>query len=179
MMLARAMARQREIGIRLSLGAARGRLIRQLLTESVMLALPAAFAGFLISRAAIAAALRAMLATLPREFVDFITIVPLDPDVRVFAFMMAAAIVAALLFGLAPAIQATRNNVVQASRGDFGNEFRPQRLRNTLLVVQITVCAMPLICAGVLLRGANGIHNRDIGLRTADVIWPLSLSFKR
>ena len=171
MMLARAMARQREIGIRLSLGAARGRLIRQLLTESVMLALPAAFAGFLISRAAIAAALRAMLATLPREFVDFITIVPLDPDVRVFAFMMAAAIVAALLFGLAPAIQATRNNVVQASRGDFGNEFRPQRLRNTLLVVQITVCAMPLICAGVLLRGANGIHNRDIGLRTADVIW--------
>ena len=119
MMLARAMARQREIGIRLSLGAARGRLIRQLLTESVLLALPGALAGFLISQMAITAGLRIMLATLPPEFADFIRVTRLDPDVRVLAFMMAAAVISALLFGLAPAIQATRPNVVQVARGDF------------------------------------------------------------
>jgi predicted permease len=171
MMLARAMARQREIGIRLSLGAARGRLIRQLLTESVLLALPGALLGFFISRSVLDAGVRIMYATLPQEFADFIRVAPLTPDFRVFAFMIAAAAASGLIFGLVPALQATRASVVQASRGDFGNELRPQRMRNALVIVQITVCAMLLICSGVLLRGANRIHNRDIGFRTHDVIW--------
>src|SRR6266705_1586506 len=170
MMLARAMSRQREIGIRLALGAARGRLVRQLLTESILLALPAAAAGFRVSQATIGLGVRVMFATLPPEFAQFIRVAPLPPDVRVFGFMLAAALASALLFGLAPAIQATRTNVMQAARGDFTSEFRPARLRNSLVVGQIIVCVLLLITAGVLLRGANRIQNLDIGLRTRDVI---------
>jgi predicted permease len=171
MMLARAMARQREIGIRLSLGAARARLIRQLLTESIMLALPGAVAGLFICQAMLGAGVRLMYATLPAEFVEFVRVAPLNPDVRVFVFMTAAAVLSALFFGLAPAIQATRTSVVQAARGDFGHEFRPQRLRNALVIVQIAVCSLLLICSGVLLDGANRIHDLNIGFRTHDVVW--------
>ena len=170
MMLARAMSRQREIGIRLALGAARSRLVRQLFTESILLALPAAAAGFLVSQATIGLGVRVMFATLPAEFAQLIRVAPLPPDVRVFCFMLAAAIASALLFGLAPAIQATRTNVMQAARGDFTSEFRPARLRNSLVVGQITVCVLLLITASILLRGANRIQSLDIGLRTRDVV---------
>ena len=170
MMLARAMARQREIGIRLSLGAARSRLIRQLLTECVLLSLPAAALGFVVSQATIEWGVRLMFATIPSEFVDFLRIVPMTPDLRVFGFMLGAAIASAVLFGLAPALQATRPNVVQAARGDFTNEFRPGRLRNFLVIGQITVCLLLLICAGVLLRGARRMQNLEIGLKTRDVV---------
>jgi predicted permease len=170
MMLARAMARQREIGIRLSLGAARARLIRQLLTESILLALPAAAMGFLISRIIVDAGVRIMFATMPPEFSEYLRIVPMPPDFRVFAFMMTAALAAAVLFGLAPAFQATRASVIQAARGDFGNEYRPARLRNALVVVQIAGCVLLLIVTGVLLRGANRVHAVDHGIETAHVI---------
>ncbi len=170
MMLARAMARQREIGIRLSLGAARGRLIRQLLTESILLALPAAAVGFLISRTMVDGGVRVMFATMPPEFSEYLRIVPMPPDFRVFLFMMTAALAAAVLFGLAPALQATRASVIQAARGDFGNEYRPARLRNTLVVVQIAGCVLLLIVTGVLLRGANRVHRVDHGLETGHVI---------
>jgi predicted permease len=171
MMLARAMARQREIGIRLSLGAGRARVIRQLLTESLLLSVPAALAGFVISRAALDIGQRTIFATLPPEFVDYVRITPLNPDLRVFAFTMVAALIAGVAFGLAPALQATRASVVQTARGDFGNDLRPQRMRNTLVAVQITICALLLICAGVLLRGVDRIHSLEIGFRTRDVVW--------
>jgi len=170
MMLARAMARQREIGIRLSLGASRPRLIRQLLTEGVLLALPAAAAGFALSQATIQYGERLMFATMPADFAEFITVIPLPPDARVFGFMLAASVVSAVLFGLAPAIQATRTNVMQAARGDFSSDFRPARLRNALVAGQITMCALLLICAGVLLRGARRLANFDVGLKTTGVV---------
>ncbi len=170
MMLARAMARQREIGIRLSLGAARSRLIRQLLTESVLLALPGAVAGFLISSLALGEGVRIMMAALPAEFAEFVRVAPLNVDFRVLAFMLGAAFVSGLIFGIAPAMQATRGSIVQAARGDFGHMFRPQRLRDALVLVQITVCSLLLICAGILLRGANSVATLDTGLRTHDVI---------
>jgi predicted permease len=178
MMLARGMARQRELGIRLSLGAARSRLIAQLLTESILLAIPAALAGFVLSRATIGGGVRLMFSTLPAEIAPYIHVLPLAPDVRVFGFMVAAAIAAAILFGLAPAVQATKPNVVQATRGDFDTEFRPQRLRNGLVVGQITVSVLLLICAGILLRGVSRLQQLDIGLKTKGVI-RLDLSEQR
>jgi predicted permease len=170
MMLARAMARQREIGIRLSLGAARGRLIRQLLTESILLAIPSGLAGFAISQAAVSGGVRLMYVTLPAEFADYIRVVPLPPDLNVFLFTTMAAIAAGILFGLAPALQATRASVVQAARGDFTNEHRPARLRNTLVIAQITGCSALLILAGVLLRTADRVRDLKTGMRTQDTI---------
>jgi len=170
MMLARALALQREMGIRLSLGAARPRLIRQLLTESVLLALPGALAGFVISLFVIGFGSRAMMAVLPAEFLDYVRVLPLQPDIRVFAFMTLAAIASGIIFGLVPAFQATRIGIVRAARGDFRHQFRPGPLRDALVVLQIVVCSLFLICAGALLRQANSTRNRDIGIRTRDVI---------
>ena len=170
MMLARAMARQREIGIRLSLGAGRGRLIRQLLTESLLLAIPAGLAGFLVSRVAIEAGLRIMYATLPPDMAEIVPTISLPADIRVFGFMLIAAFASALLFGLAPAIQSTRADVMLAARGEFTADARPMRLRNALVIVQITVCALLLICSGVLIRGESAMRSFDVGFRTHGVI---------
>jgi predicted permease len=171
MMLARAMSRQREFGIRLSLGAARTRLIRQLLTESILLALPAAVAGFAVSQATIGLCLRVLFTTLPPGIAEFANRFPvLSPDVRVFAYNLAAALLAASLFGLAPAMQATRTNIAEAARGDFSNEFRPARLRNALVLGQITVCVLLLISAGILLRGIDRIQDLDTALSGRDTI---------
>jgi predicted permease len=170
MMLARAMARQREIGIRLAMGAGRARLIRQMLTESVLLALPASAAGLAIAHGAIKLGVRTIFATLPRGYLDYITLVPLEPDARVFGFMLGAAVVAALLFGLAPALQATRLDVIHAARGEFGTDVRAARLRNALVVAQVTISVLFLICAAVTLRANSKLRGLDIGLRTQGVI---------
>ena len=169
-MLARGIARQREIGIRLALGAERARLIRQLLTESMLLALPAAVIGFLISRWTIDIGVRAMFASVPGDFSPYLRVIPLAPDARVFAFILIVAVGAALLFGLIPAIQATRPNIVQASRGDFDTAFRPGRLRGTLLVSQITVCVLLLISTSILLRGAERARHSETGLKPDNVL---------
>jgi ABC-type antimicrobial peptide transport system permease subunit len=129
MLLARGLARQREIGIRLTLGAGRRRLVRQLLTESVLLAIPAAAAGFAVSRLAVTGAVSVMLSTMPSEFIEFMRIAPLPPDWRVLGFMLIAALGTGVVFGLAPALQTTRADVVQMARGDFGSDFGPWRLR--------------------------------------------------
>jgi predicted permease len=170
MMLARALARQREIGIRLALGAGRRRLVRQLLTESIVLSIPAGLVGLLVSRAAISLGTRAMFATVPPDYAPYLRAVDLSADLRVLAFVLGGAIVAAVAFGLVPALRATRPDVVRASRGDFDTPFRPSRLRNALIVAQITMSVLLLICAGVLLRAARGIDRLDPGIRTSDVV---------
>ncbi len=170
MLLARAMSRQREIGVRLSLGAARGRLIRQLLTESVLLAIPSAAAAFAISQAFIDIGVHICMATIPPSFLDKAELPPMAPDSHVFWFMIGAAVLVALLFGLVPALQATRLNVMQAARGDFSSEFRPSRLRNALVIAQVTVCGFLLICCGVFLRRTTHLESLDPGVRTRDVL---------
>ena len=169
MMLARALARQREIGIRVSLGAGRARLVRQLLTESLMLAGPAAAAGFAISQGTIRFAQWLMFATLPPAFGKLVRVPRLDPDFRVFLFILAASLGATLLFGLIPAIQTTRSNLVQANRGDFSSDHRPARLRNALVAIQAMVCCLLLISSGVVLRGRQRVSATDVGMRTNGV----------
>ena len=171
MMLARGMARQREIGVRLSLGAGRFRLVRQLLTESaLLLALPAAIAGLIISRALLRYTQEILYATAPASYMQMFHVLPLAPDSRVFLFILATATAATLFFGLAPALQATRPGVMFAVRGDFGGDVRPARLRNAMVVSQVTVCVFLLICSGILLRAGRKIQQTDVRLSTERVL---------
>ena len=171
LMLARSLSRQSEIGIRLSLGAARGRLIRQLLTESFLLVLPSAVAGVLVSQATIQVGVRVLLATLPPGASDFAARIPqMSPDLRVFGFTLAAALISAIVFGLAPAMQATRGGIIHAAKGDFISGSRPGRLRNSLVIGQVTVCVLLLVTAGLLLRGAGRIHALDATLSTRNTL---------
>jgi predicted permease len=163
MMLARAMARQREMGIRLSLGAARSRLVRQLLTEGLLLGLSASAVGFFVAQATIDLGLRLMWATIPADFAKLMRVIPLAPDGRVFLFTLIAAGVSAIVFSLVPALHATRLGLVYAMRGDFST-VRRSRLRNGLIVSQVTVCVLLLISAGVLLRADRQIRTRDLGI---------------
>ena len=150
MMLARAISRQREFGIRLSLGASRTRLICQLPTESAMLALPAGAVGFLFSQGLIWLCMRMLTATLPPGIAEFLGRLPaLSPDVRVFAYNFAVALIAALLCGLLPALQAARTDLIQVAQGEFANAFRPSRFRSALVVGQVTVSVLLLITTGI------------------------------
>ncbi len=170
MMLARALARQREIGLRLALGAARPRLVRQLLTEGFVLAVPSAALGFCIAWLGASVGTRALYAILPSGFASQLRIVPIHLDWRVFTFVLIAACISTLAFALAPALQATRGDLIRATRGDFTSRHRSGRLRNALLAAQVAICVMLLICAGILLRGGRHAEAVDVGLDVHNVI---------
>jgi predicted permease len=169
MILARSLTRQREIGVRISLGAGRARMIRQLLTESLMLALPAALAAFGVAKGTISGALWLMYRTLPPEIAQQVRIFDLSPDFRVLLLLLATAGLATLAFGLAPAVHATRASLVQANRGEFANDYRPSRLRNALVILQVSVCSMLLISAAVALRSERKAAAVDPGLDVHNV----------
>ncbi len=169
-MLARGVARQREIGIRLALGAGQARLVQQLLTESALLAIAAAAIGFFISRLMIDAAVHVMFVSAPSEFAAYLRVAPLAPDVRVFGFVLLVGLGSALMFGLVPALQATRLNLVQTSRGDFDAGFRVGHARGALVIAQVGACSLLLIVTGVLLGGARATGRIDVGMRTHDVV---------
>ena len=169
LLLARAVARQREIGIRLSLGAARSRILRQLLTESLLLALAAAAAAFGISRVVLQASVSAVLSSFPPDFGDIRLLVP-DADWRVLLFLLAGAVVSTVCFGLLPALQATRIEPVRTMRGEVVRDARPGRARNVLIGMQVGASALLLICAAVFLRSAFAVTKEDPGIRTSDTI---------
>jgi predicted permease len=169
LLLARAVARQRELGIRLSLGATRRRIIRQLLTESLVLALVAAAVGFAISRVALRTIISAVISSWAADLGDLRLSVP-DADWRVALFLVAGAGVATMFFGLAPALQATRIEPIRTIRGEVARDARPGRARNFLIGLQVSASALLLISAGVFLRSAFVAARFDSGLRTSDTV---------
>ena len=169
LLLARAVARQREIGIQLSLGATRGRIVRQLLTESLLLALVAAAAGFAISRAVLEAIVNAMMTSMPPDIGDVRLLVP-GADWRVLLFLIAGAGVSTVAFALSPALQATRIEPVRTIRGEVVRDARPRRARNVLIGLQVSASALLLICAAVFLRSAFAAATFDPGMRTSDTV---------
>ena len=171
--LARGVSRQREIGVRLSLGASRRRVVRQLLTESLLLALAAAAGGLGVSRLLQEGAVYAVTATMPPELVGEISLGVLPADWRVLAFLVAAAVIATLFFGLAPALQTTRLDLVRSMRGEVTRDARPGKARQALVAVQVGASALLLVCAGVLLRSATAAAGVDPGVRTSDtvIVW--------
>jgi predicted permease len=177
MMLARALARQREIGIRVSLGAGRARLVRQLLTESVLLAAPAAALGFAVSQVTIEEARRVLFATLPPAYGALLVMPALTPDWRVFGFILLAAVGATLMFGMVPALQTTRSRLVEANRGDFSSDYRPARLRSVLLATQVAVCSLLLIVSAIVLRSQQRVTARTVGL-DLNGVWDVRMAGK-
>jgi predicted permease len=132
LLLARAVARQRENCIRLSLGATRHRIVRQLLTESLLLALVAAAAGFAISRVVLKVIIDAVMSSMATDLGDIRLSVP-DADWRVLLFLISGAGVSTMVFGLAPALQATRIEPIRTIRGEVLRDARPGRARNVLI----------------------------------------------
>jgi len=166
LMLARAMGRQREIGLRLALGASRRRLIRQLLTESVLLSLVGAAGGFALAAVATVALSRFNLPLpLPIQF-DF------TPDARVLWFTAALAVATGVIFGLAPALRATRTDLVTALKEQTAGfcGFRRLGMRNLLVVVQVALSLVLLAGAGLFLRSLQNASSIDIGMRPDHVL---------
>jgi predicted permease len=172
LLLARGVSRQREIGIRLSIGASRRRIVRQLLTENLLLALVAGAGGFFVSRLFLEGALYAATTTVPPELleIDLTRFVPPTLDWRVVVFLVAGAIGSTVFFGLVPALQATRLELVPTMRGEVTRGAHPGRARHGLIALQVGASALLLICAAIFLRGAVAASTVEPGLRTNDTM---------
>lgn len=156
LLLARAAARQREIAIRLAVGAGRGRLIRQLLTESVLLSAIGAAAGILFAYSGSRFLLRLISTGRPEAIV-----LDLRPDLRVLLFTSLVALVTGILFGLAPAFRATAVRGPSASRG---------RLAHALVITQVSLSLLLLVGAGLFVRTLQNLQNLDTGFRHDGVL---------
>ena len=162
-MLARALNRQREIGIRLSIGASRGRIVRQLLTEAAIVAGLAGAVGLAISSIVLPAGRWLFFRTMPPTLAELVRVAPLEIDVRVFGFAFVVAGVATLLCALVPALQASRPHLTSAMRGEFGPKLRGGSLRNVLVCGQITVSLILVVAAATLARNGATVAATDLG----------------
>ena len=165
MLLARAAGRRKEVGIRLAIGASRGRLIAQLLTESLVLAALGAAAGITLA----ALALRG-IAALPLP-VPVPVALDLHLDARVLLFTAAVAAAAGIIAGLAPALRATRVDLASDLKGDaiVVSAGRRWTLRDGLVIVQTAVTLVLLVAAGLLTRSILHAQRVDLGFRTEGV----------
>ncbi len=167
LMLARASSREREIAIRLALGASRGRLIRQLMAESFLLAAAGAGLGLLLSHS-LGKFLVSLISTeRNRAFVD------LAPDWRVLGFTLGLAILTCFLFGLAPALRATRTASAEALKaGGRGNTGGRERfgLRRALVTVQVALSLVLLVGALLFSRSLGKLLSVDPGFRARGIL---------
>jgi predicted permease len=154
----------------LSIGASRGRIIRQLLTESLILALASAACGYAVSRLFLEGALFAAIATMPADLAEHVDIGIPSADWRMLVFLVAGAVVSTVSFGLVPALQATRVELVRAVRGEVTRDARPGRARHALIAVQVGASALLLISAAIFLRSAFAATLVNPGIRTSDTI---------
>jgi len=167
LLLSRATTRRREIGIRLSVGASRWRLVRQLLTESVLLSLMGAALGFGAAWLAVSA-IEGFKLPLPIP-ISF----AFKPDLRVVLFTAALSVATGVVFGLVPALRATRPDLttwLKNESGGFGG-LRRFGLRNSLVLVQVSLSLILLVCAGLFLRSLQNASSIDLGMRTDGVMF--------
>jgi macrolide transport system ATP-binding/permease protein len=168
--LARAAKRQQEIGVRLALGATRWRIIRQLLTESLLLAGAGGAVGLLLAWWALKVLYPVLLSQLKLSSIFLASLaIDMEPDYRVFGFTLLAALLAGLSAGLAPALQASHPSLTVALKGEgsiFGEFLSQSRLRNVLIVVQLAFSLVLLISAGLLIRNLQKLQKIDTGYET-------------
>src|SRR5579862_184878 len=168
LLLARATARQREIAVRQALGAARGRLMRQLLTESITLSILGGGLGVLLAFWG-ARSLLAFAASNARRPIG----VSADLDLRVLAFTFGAAILTGMLFGLAPALRSMRVDLTPALKsGPDGGHGRQGHFRsgNLLVVAQVALTVVVLVGAGLLVHTLQNLRNLDPGFATENLL---------
>jgi putative ABC transport system permease protein len=165
LLLARASARGREVALRMALGASRARLLRQMLTESLLLALLGAAAGALLGRLG----LQALVYLVPDRLAN---IVHLRLDPTVLAFTLIVSVATGLLFGIAPAWQASRAALSDALKhgGSGGAGRGPARFRDALVVVEVGLAFVLLIGAGLLFETLLRLRAMDTGFRAGNVL---------
>jgi predicted permease len=156
-LLARATTRRREIAVRIAIGAGRGRLVRQLLTETIMLFAIGGAVGLLLARVMLGAFVP-LLPTLP-----FPIAVTLALDVRVIAFTAGISLIAALLSGLAPALQASKADVMASLQSEVQGPSRRSTLRNAFVIAQVAFSLLLVIIAGLFVRALQQAGSMDPG----------------
>ena len=163
LVLARAITRRRELAVRSALGAGRFRIVRQALTESLLLSMMGGVGGLAIAWWSVPLLLSLKPASIPVSFE-----VPLDW--RVFSFALAAAFFTGILFGVVPALRATRRDLLPALKDERQLAGpRRSRLRSSIVVAQITVCLVLLISAGLCVQSLLNARSIDPGFSTRDI----------
>jgi predicted permease len=165
LLLARANGRRRELAIRTALGAGRSRVIRQLLTESLLLAVGGAAVGVFLAYFGV----QAIVATLSGTYVPALFTFGVDP--AVLAYALGVAVVATLLFGLVPAIRSSSASSVELrEEGRTGEGRRSKRFGGSLVVMQTALAVVLLVGGGMMMRSVAAMHSQDLGYDTADVL---------
>jgi putative ABC transport system permease protein len=163
-LLVRASARRKEIGVRLALGATRARLVRQLLTEHALLSVAGGVIGLMAAHATARVISAARLPSSVALGLD------LDVDGRVLVFVASVTIVTALVFGLAPALDGTKFDLLSLMKdGDHAEAPRQSRLRSLLVSSQVAVAVLLLMACGLFFRNLQHAHRIDIGF-TPDAV---------
>ena len=165
--LARGTSREREVAVRASLGAGRGRLVRQFLTENIVLAAAGGIAGIGVGYAF----MRLLTIMLPPFFLPAVANIVMDTRLLAFAFVLSVA--TGLIFGLAPALQATKPDLASAmkegGRGSSGDTGR-RRLRSALVVVEVALAFILLAAGGLLVRSFFQMMNVPLGFDATHVL---------
>jgi putative ABC transport system permease protein len=173
LLLARAASRQREIAMRAALGAKRGRLVRQLLTESSVLAIIGGAVGLLIAYLGLRALIRISPPDVPR-------LNEIGIDWRVLVFTLGVSLLTGLFFGIAPALQSSRTDLNEALKegGRTSTGVHGKRLRSGLVVIEIALSLMLLIGAGLLIKSFARLQELDLGFNP-DRILTMNLQLTR
>jgi predicted permease len=171
--LARARSRESELHTRLSLGASRPRIVRQLLTESALLGLLAGVLAFLFTSALLRVPVILAAEALPPE--DGTLVFNVTPDLQVFLFVFAISLVAGILFGLAPALESSRSALSSSARGTT-SPVRTRRIQNFLIAAQVALSLVLMIAATMLIRGAINSLKMATGYDSKHVV-DLDLQF--
>ena len=172
LLLARAVVRRKEIAVRLALGAGSRRLLRQLLTESILLGILAGALGLPLAGWALHLLVIEIAAALP-SFGGTIAL-EVTPDIRIFAFTLFVSCAAGMAFGLAPAFEASKADVNSALKEEgsaFGHHLSRSRLRGLLIAGQIAACLVLLISSALLLRGSERALKIDPGYNAQSVAY--------
>ncbi len=177
LLLARSSARTKEIAVRLAIGATRWRIVRQLLTEGILLATFGGAAGLLLAWWAT----RSLSATPPAGVLPFTP--QFSIDLRVLLFTLGLSVLAGIVFGLAPALRASKPALIPALKDDAAAFFERTRLfnlRNLLVVTQVALSVVLLIAAGLFLRSLNQAQKIDPGFDAEKIVnLPLNVNLLR